>query len=70
MIAVPNVEPVTIPDVEPIGAIPVLLLLHVPPPASVRVDIKPKHIAVTPVIGSGVRFTVSEVVTKHPVDKP
>ncbi len=39
MVAKPSVKPETMPLVEPIGATPVLLLLHVPPPASVSNEV-------------------------------
>ena len=59
--------PVTI-LVDPIVAIAVLLLLHVPPTvASARVVVKPGQTVVVPVIAAGNAFTVIVAVALHPV---
>ena len=49
--AIPEPAPVTIPEVEPTEAIPLLLLLHVPPDVPSANDVvEPTHVVVTPVI--------------------
>ena len=45
--------PVTIPVVLPTVALSVLLLVHVPPPASVRLVVNPTHTVDVPVIAAG-----------------
>ena len=63
-VAVPIEAPVTIPDAEPIGAIAVLLLAHVPAPdASVSAVVKPSHTVSVPLIGAGNALTVTIAVT-------
>ena len=58
MVLVPAATVETIPEVAPIVATPVLLLLHVPLPASVSVAVDPRQIVVIPAIGAGVALTV------------
>ena len=60
--AAPEATPVTMPEVEPTVAIPVLLLLHVPPVVpSPNVVVAPTHAEVLPVIASnGVTVTIIE----------
>ncbi len=54
----PADTPVTIPVEEPIVAVPVLLLLHVPPAvASARVTVDPVFTVAVPVIAAGEAFT-------------
>ncbi len=61
--AVPVLIPVTIPVLLPIVAIPVLLLLQVPPVmSSANEVVLPTHIAGVPVIGSGKGSTVTVIV--------
>lgn len=68
MTAVPIDAPVTAPVIEPIDAIPGLLLLQVPPGvASLNILPVPTHIARIPDIGPGLGYTVTVVVLKHPV---
>jgi hypothetical protein len=63
----PEAMPVTMPVAEPIVAVAVLLLIHVPPPAAVSVVVSPAHaIAAPDIAGSG--STVSTRVVKQPVD--
>ncbi len=66
VLAVATVPPVTIPVVKPTVAIPVALLLQVPPPASLNVVVKPEHTLRLPnmVVGNG--FTVTTAVVKQP----
>lgn len=64
----PAATPVTIPDKEPIVAIAVLPLAHVPNGvASARVDVAPTHNAAVPVIGDGKGLTDIVVVIAQPV---
>jgi hypothetical protein len=65
MVDVPGAMPDTIPEV-PIVATVVILLLHVPPPASARDVVVPAHKMVTPVIADGSGLTVTIDVTLHP----
>jgi hypothetical protein len=66
--APPRDIPVTIPVVEPMVAIPKLLLLHVPPGVrSDKVVLAPRQIDVIPVIEDGSGFTVKARVEKQPV---
>lgn len=70
MVTVPADTPSTNPDVEPIVAIPVLLLLHTPPAvASFKVVVPSTQTLVTPVIEDGKGFTVTTVVVRQPVGK-
>ena len=69
MVAIPPETPVTVP-VEPIAAIPELLLVHVPPTIpSASVVVSPTQTVAVPVIGFGNGLTVAVIITKHPVDK-
>lgn len=63
----PGDIPVTIPVVKPTIAILRVLLVHVPPPVSLRVSLNPTHTCNEPVIAAGNGSTVIIVVTKHPV---
>ena len=67
MPAVATVPPVTIPVVDPTVAIVVLLLLHVPPPASLNVVVKPEHTLSAPSMAVGRGFTVNTAVAIQPV---
>lgn len=67
MVAVPEDKPVTIPVAISIYAIEGLLLLHNPPPASVKVVVAPTHTWALPVIAGGNGLTVTIVVAIHPV---
>ena len=54
MITVPAVTPVTMPELLPTVAIPVLLLLQEPPVVlSLKVVVAPTHTVVVPVIAAG-----------------
>jgi hypothetical protein len=65
---VPDAMPYTMPEMLPIVAIDVLLLLHLPPlVASVRVELLPWHKAVVPLIAAGEGFTETVAVTVHPL---
>lgn len=60
IVAEPADTPVTIPELRPMVAIVVSLLLHVPPVVpSVRVIVEPTHTRDGPVIGIGAERTVS-----------
>jgi hypothetical protein len=67
MVAVPEAIPETTPVPEPIDAIVASLLLHVPPPASVRVVFVAIHTEDAPLIDEGNAFTVITVVAWQPV---
>ena len=67
MVAVPEDTPVTIPVAISIYAMAVLLLLHNPPPASVKVVVAPTHTWALPEIAGGNGLTVTIVVAIHPV---
>src|SRR5258708_5129718 len=54
--------PVTVPIVPVAVAMAVLLLLHVPPPASVSVVLRPVQITLAPVMADGCGFTVKVAV--------
>lgn len=69
MVAVPAATPDTTPVDEPMVAIVVGVLLHVPPPvASASVVVAPAHNDIVPVMPAGEALTVTAVVTKlvHP----
>lgn len=67
MVAVPPLMPETVPDVLPITAMPVLLLLQVPPGvASLRVVVLPWQTLFVPIIADGGADTVTVVVTTQP----
>ena len=68
IVAVPADIPVTIPLVKPITAAVVLLLVHVPPPASVNAVVRPTHTLFVPVIADGNGLTVTAVIDEQPVD--
>lgn len=59
---------VTIPDDVPMGAMALLLLLHVPPPVVlVNVAAIPEQILVAPLIVAGLAFIVTSCIAKQPV---
>ena len=62
----PAVTPATVPVDEPIVALP-LLLLQVPPPASVKFVVDPAHTLLAPVIDDGNGFTVITIELMQPV---
>ena len=66
IVEVPADIPVTIP-VEPIVAIVVALLLHVPPPTSANGVVYPTQTTGIPVIARGNGFTVTTAVAMQPV---
>jgi hypothetical protein len=67
VLAVVTEPPVTIPVVKPAVAIPVALLLQVPPPASLSVVVKPEHTLRLPNIAVGNGLTVTTAVVIQPV---
>ena len=66
ILEVPTLLPVTTPVFNPIVALP-LLLVHVPPPASLNVIVEPRHTVLAPKIAVGNGLTVTVVVVMHPV---
>ena len=63
IVDVPAERPVTIPLTEPIEAVPVALLLHLPPVGvSLRVIVEPAHTLPRPAIVPGNGLTVTIVV--------
>jgi hypothetical protein len=68
VLVVATIPPVTTPVVKPTVAIPVALLLHVPPPASLNVVVNPEHTVSVPSIAVGNGFTVTTAVMIQPVD--
>jgi hypothetical protein len=67
-VALPAVTPVKTPDVRPIVAIAVLLLVHEPPVvADDKVEVKPSHTTAVPVITAGSGFTVAGAKALQPV---
>jgi len=70
MVAVTGVvtaPPVIVPDAEPIGAMVVLLLAHVPPPPSVNVVVAPRQTLNGPDMADAAGFTVSVATRRQPV---
>jgi len=67
-VVVPYDKPDTMPDVMPVVATAVLLLVHVPPfTASLKVTGEPTQILAGPEMAEGGGTTVSVVVAVHPV---
>lgn len=66
MIVVPGVSPDTIPVADPILAISGLVLVQVPPPASVSTSVAPTQTVDDPEIAAGVGLTVTFAVAKQP----
>ena len=64
---VPEDNPVTTPVEKPIVAIPVLPLVQVPPPASLKVVVNPAQTAAVPVIDAGNGLTVTTLAAIQPV---
>jgi hypothetical protein len=69
VLVVATVPPVTIPVVKPTVAMPVALLLHVPPPASDKVIVKPEQTVSVPSMAVGNGYTVTTAVIIQPVGK-
>ena len=70
VLAINTEPPVTIPVDEPTVAIPVALLLHVPPVvASVKAVVSPEHTFIVPVIDAGNGFMVTIAVVIQLVGK-
>ena len=65
---VPGTIPVMIPVAVPIVATDGVLLVHVPPPASVSAVVRPIHTVAVPSIGVGSGLTVNASVEIQPVD--
>jgi hypothetical protein len=69
IVDVPGESPTATPEAVPIVAIPILLLLHFPPPViSLKEVALPAHTAVMPVIAAGAGLTVIVLVTLQPVE--
>lgn len=67
MVTVPGAMPVIIPVAEPMVAVVIPLLLQLPPVEALpSVAAEPTQIADGPVIGAGVRLTVTTEVAKQP----
>ena len=63
-----TVPPVTVPFVPLTAAIPLALLLHVPPAgAEFNTVVDPEHTLNVPVIVAGFAFTVTGILVRHPV---
>jgi hypothetical protein len=68
IVATPPTSPFAIPVDEPMVAMVVLLLLHVPPGVpSVNVAVEPTHILYDPMINDGSGLMVTIAVEKQPV---
>ena len=67
MVEVPAATPLTTPVPGTTVATVVILLLQVPPPASLNVVVEPAHTDAIPVIDEGKALTVTVVTAKHPV---
>ena len=66
----PDDTPVTVPVDEPIVAMPVPPLLHVPlAVASFNVVVKPAQTVTVPVMDDGNGLTVTTIVAMHPVPR-
>jgi hypothetical protein len=65
--AVPELIPETTPVDEPMVAIAELLLLQIPPPASLNVVLALTHTVFVPLIAAGKELTVTGVVITQPV---
>ena len=69
MMLVPSATPFTTPVVEPMVAVAVVVLIHVPPAtASLRVIVAPTHTALGPVMAVGMVYTAIVVLTLQPVE--
>ena len=66
MVAVPGDIPATIPVAEPTPTVR-SELLHTPPPVPYNVVVKPTQTLAIPIIGVGDAYTVTILVTVHPV---
>ena len=67
IVAVPPAIPVIMPEPDPMVAIEVLLLVHVPlPDKSVKVIVDPAQTGALPEIAAGCALTVTTVVVIHP----
>src|SRR5947209_4732202 len=67
MTELPAATPLSMPVPDPMVAVPVLTLVHVPPEvASVSVVIPPTHATGVPVIAAGTALIVSVAVLKQP----
>jgi hypothetical protein len=67
MVDVPALIPSTDPVVEPTVAMPVAVLLQLPPVmAFASTEFMPMQVLATPIIGPGAWFTVTTVFVVHP----
>ncbi len=69
MVAVPALMPRTMPVVAPMLAMPVLLLLQVPPPLLVNVSVAPAQTVAEPLMAAGADTTLAVVVVTLPVGR-
>jgi hypothetical protein len=69
VLAEATVPAVTIPVADPTEAIPDMLLLHVPPPASDKVVVRSEQTLSVPSMAVGNGLTVTTAVIIHPVGK-
>ena len=69
VLVVNTAPPVTTPVVDPMLAMPVTLLLHVPPPPSVNAVVNPAHTVKIPDIATGNELIVTTEVIIQPVGK-
>ena len=70
MMLVPSATPLTIPEVLPMVAMVVVVLIQVPPAtASLSVIVAPTHTAPGPVMAAGIVYTATVVLTLQPVDR-
>ena len=67
MVDVPGDTLVSSPEVKPMVATPVLLLVHVPPPASLKLAVVPMQILTEPTMIEGCELTVTVFVALQPV---
>ena len=69
MVAVPRENPVTTAELIPTLATDVLLLVHVPPPASVNEDVLPRQTVGLPVIADGEETIETVALATQPLSK-
>jgi hypothetical protein len=63
---VPEAIPVTMPEIEPIVAMVVVALVHVPPPVALSTVVRLGHTDAVPAIGGGAGLTVIIYVAVQP----
>ena len=62
IVALPPVTPVTTPEVNPMVATDILLLVQLPPPASVKVMFDAAHTVPAPLMADGIALTLNVTV--------